>query len=158
MNGAERKTRRATATSDFLIVVVAVAVVVGAGFTINKASDIDRLGSGTVWRSFDDLWKRSSATVARAYRTTWSAVPAHWASLWKSSGTGDHMSYTVRRGDTLARIAETHGVALSALVSFNRIEDADKLEVSQMLLIPPPEVSAGNAMGGRGSTRSHPRR
>ena len=137
MSGAERERARGKATSDFLFVVVA-AVVVGLGLTISGGSHVTRLASGSGWRPFEDLWKRSSAAVTRISRTTTLSVPTSWASPWGWSKTKERNSYSVRPSDTLARIAEAHGVALSALVSINRIEDVDKLEVSQTLLIPEP--------------------
>ena len=134
MNRAERQRRRAAGTSDLLIVVV----VGGLGLAISMGSDLARLGSGTEWQSFRDFWERSSATAIRISRATWSSVPKPETRPSRSPETEDHASYSVRPGDTLSRIAETHSVALSALVSINRIEDVDKLEVSQTLLIPEP--------------------
>lgn len=46
--------------------------------------------------------------------------------------------YTVKLGDTLASIAEAHGVTLAALISANGITDPDTLWVGQKLLIPGP--------------------
>jgi murein DD-endopeptidase MepM/ murein hydrolase activator NlpD len=45
-------------------------------------------------------------------------------------------SYTVRRGDTLHRIAQRYGVSVSSLMSANRIEDPRDLQVGQVLVIP----------------------
>ena len=53
--------------------------------------------------------------------------------------------YTVRRGDTLGRIAKNYGVPVSTVMRMNNISDARKLRVGQKLLIP---VRA-DALGGR---------
>ena len=47
----------------------------------------------------------------------------------KSSGG----NYTVKRGDTLSRIAKTHGTSVSALVSANGIANPNALSVGQRL-------------------------
>ncbi len=46
--------------------------------------------------------------------------------------------YTVRRGDTLVRIANRFDIDLNALVEENGIADPTKIYVGQQLLIPPP--------------------
>lgn len=45
-------------------------------------------------------------------------------------------SYTVRRGDTLHRIAQRYGVSVSSLMSANSISDPRDLRVGQVLVIP----------------------
>ncbi len=44
--------------------------------------------------------------------------------------------YRVRRGDTLSRIAGSHGVGVSALQSANGIRNANRLSIGQELVIP----------------------
>lgn len=46
--------------------------------------------------------------------------------------------YTVRRGDTLVRIATRFNIDLNALVRENGIADPTRIYVGQQLLIPPP--------------------
>ncbi|WP_146070822.1 LysM peptidoglycan-binding domain-containing protein [Arthrobacter sp. B1805] len=45
-------------------------------------------------------------------------------------------SYTVQAGDMLSLIAERFGVSLEALVQANRIANADRIDVGQILVIP----------------------
>lgn len=63
-------------------------------------------------------------------------------------------TYRVVAGDVLSRIARRHGVSLEALVERNRLEDPDRLEVGQTLVIPTrgdeplaPDVAAAPAPG-----------
>ncbi len=51
--------------------------------------------------------------------------------------------YTVRRGDTLLRIAFDHGQNYRDLVSWNKLADPDDIKVDQVLRIAPPEQVAG---------------
>jgi LysM repeat protein len=137
MSSAERQKRRGTAPSDVLLFVA----IAGLGFTLTMGSDLTGLGRGTEWRSFQELWERGSSIASRVPQTAWSYVPKLWARPSGPTGTAparvEHStSYAVRPGDTLSRIAETHGVALGALASINRITDPDMLEVGQTLRIP----------------------
>lgn len=50
--------------------------------------------------------------------------------------------YTVRRGDTLVRIANQFDIDLNALVRENGIADPTRIFVGQQLLIPPPPDEA----------------
>jgi len=45
--------------------------------------------------------------------------------------------YTVQSGDTLGRIAARHGVPVATLTRANRLPDPDRLEVGEVLTIPP---------------------
>jgi LysM repeat protein len=47
-------------------------------------------------------------------------------------------TYVVQRGDTLAEIAQRFGVSLTDLVRLNDIQDIDRIEVGQVLVIPTP--------------------
>ncbi|WP_296945168.1 peptidoglycan DD-metalloendopeptidase family protein [uncultured Massilia sp.] len=48
-------------------------------------------------------------------------------------------SYTVRRGDTLLRIALDHGQNYRDLVAWNNLADPDDIKVGQVLKVAPPE-------------------
>jgi lipoprotein NlpD len=66
-------------------------------------------------------------------------------------------SYTVRRGDTLLRIAFDHGQNYRDLVTWNNLRDPDDIKVGQVLRVVPPNGSgsangSGNANGNAGST------
>lgn len=45
-------------------------------------------------------------------------------------------TYTVRQGDTLARIARAYGVSWTVLAEVNRISDPNRIYAGQVLLIP----------------------
>ena len=45
-------------------------------------------------------------------------------------------SYTVQRGDTLSKIARSYGVTVNALVEANKIQNANRIYVGQVLCIP----------------------
>jgi lipoprotein NlpD len=52
-------------------------------------------------------------------------------------------TYTVRRGDTLLRIALDHGQNYRDLVAWNNLADPDDIKVGQVLKVAQPERSAG---------------
>lgn len=52
--------------------------------------------------------------------------------------TAERRSYTVQPGDSLAAIAEQHGVPLADLIAANRIADPNQITVGQELIIPAP--------------------
>jgi len=58
-------------------------------------------------------------------------------------------SYTVRRGDTLLRIALDHGQSYRDLVAWNNLADPDDIKVGQVLRVSPSvsERSASNSNG-----------
>ena len=45
-------------------------------------------------------------------------------------------SYTVQRGDTLSKIARSYGMTVDALVKANKIQNANRIYVGQVLCIP----------------------
>lgn len=51
-------------------------------------------------------------------------------------------SYTVRKGDTLLRIALDHGQSYRDIVSWNNLADPDDIKVGQVLRVAPPEKVA----------------
>jgi lipoprotein NlpD len=56
-------------------------------------------------------------------------------------------TYTVRRGDTLLRIALDHGQSYRDLVTWNNLADPDDIKVGQVLRVNPAERIAGNGTG-----------
>ena len=46
--------------------------------------------------------------------------------------------YVVQSGDTLWQIAQDHGVSVDDIVTANKLEDRNFIEVGQELIIPPP--------------------
>jgi lipoprotein NlpD len=55
-------------------------------------------------------------------------------------------SYTVRRGDTLLRIALDHGQSYRDLVTWNNLADPDDIKVGQVLRVAPNERQASTAV------------
>lgn len=55
----------------------------------------------------------------------------------------DPRMYTVRKGDTLLRIALDHGQNYRDLVSWNNLSNADDIKAGQVLRVVPPEQVAG---------------
>jgi LysM repeat protein len=56
------------------------------------------------------------------------------ASTAETTAAGE--TYTVRPGDTLTTIAGRYGVTVAAIIAANTLEDPDRLEVGQVLVIP----------------------
>lgn len=91
----------------------------------------------------------ASASNYRPYRPA--QVPAPVAA------SDDHVdakgTYTVRRGDTLLRIAFDHGQNYRDLVTWNNLRDPDDIKVGQVLRVAPLE-RGGNGNGSAGSAGS----
>jgi len=87
-------------------------------------------------RSFNNL-KSDVIRVGQVLR-----IPATAA-----AGSADETTYTVKRGDTLSRIASAHGISVAALRQRNALR-SDVIRVGQELVVPgvatgPPAVLAG---------------
>jgi lipoprotein NlpD len=59
----------------------------------------------------------------------------------------NHAAATVRRGDTLQRIASEHGQSLRDLVSWNNLNDANDIKVGQVLRLTPPATVVERSPG-----------
>lgn len=57
--------------------------------------------------------------------------------------TDDARLYTVKRGDTLLRLALDHGLNYRDIVSWNNLSNPDDIKVDQVLRLAPPERAAG---------------
>src|SRR5450830_1763307 len=55
----------------------------------------------------------------------------------------DERLYTVKKGDTLLRLALDHGLNYRDLVSWNNLSNPDDIKVDQVLRMAPPERAAG---------------
>ena len=55
-----------------------------------------------------------------------------------TSTTAAPVTYAVKSGDTLSRIAAQVGVSVSALASSNKISNPNAISVGEVLVIPPP--------------------
>jgi lipoprotein NlpD len=60
-------------------------------------------------------------------------------------------SYTVRKGDTLLRIALDNGQNYRDLVAWNNLADPDDIKVGQVLRVSPPDRANGNGSGLAGT-------
>jgi LysM repeat protein len=61
--------------------------------------------------------------------------------------------YTVKSGDTLSKVAQTHGISISALRTLNGLS-SDQLLVGKTLKLPAPTASVENSSGRAVSTTS----
>lgn len=79
------------------------------------------------------------APTASSFRPRPQPAPTPAADEAKPDARG---TYTVRRGDTLLRIALDHGQNYRDLVAWNNLADPDDIKVGQLLKVAPPEKGA----------------
>jgi LysM repeat protein len=107
--------------------------------TAKRSSDAGR--THTV-RSGNTLWE-----IARMYGTTTAELrrlnnmkptsriyPGQVLKV-SGSGSGGFVLHTVKRGESLARIARQYGTSIARILSVNDLDDPDNLQVGQMLKI-----------------------
>ena len=58
--------------------------------------------------------------------------------------TGDYQYYAIKSGDTLTRIAKTHGVTVSDIMTANNLSDADRIISGKVIKIPLTEESSAS--------------
>ena len=58
--------------------------------------------------------------------------------------TGDYQYYVIKSGDTLTRIAKTHGVTVSDIMTANNLSDADRIISGKVIKIPLTEESSAS--------------
>ncbi|BCX46326.1 peptidoglycan-binding protein lysM [Haloferula helveola] len=58
-----------------------------------------------------------------------------------AKGGSEGRAHVVREGDTLSKIASTHGVELDAVLEANRIPDPSRIAVGQRIVMPGPDAS-----------------
>ncbi|MEW5796393.1 MAG: LysM peptidoglycan-binding domain-containing protein [Candidatus Zixiibacteriota bacterium] len=91
----------------------------------------------------DTLWE-----IARLYGTTTTNLrklnnlsrtgriyPGQILQVGGASAGTDFVTYTVQRGDSLARIARQFGTSISRILALNELDDPDNLQVGQVLKI-----------------------
>jgi lipoprotein NlpD len=83
------------------------------------------------------------APTASSFRPRPQPAPAPVADDNKPDARG---TYTVRRGDTLLRIALDHGQNYRDLVTWNNLSDPDDIKVGQILKVVAPEKSANGVV------------
>lgn len=64
------------------------------------------------------------------------------------AATEDRSFYTVKKGDTLYRIALDFGQSYSELVTWNKLANPNDIKVDQVLRVAPPESSSSRASSG----------
>ena len=64
---------------------------------------------------------------------------------------GDYQYYVVKSGDTLTRIAKTHGVTVSDIMTANNLSDADRIISGKVIKIPLTEESSASTWSDRKS-------
>ncbi len=65
------------------------------------------------------------------------------------AGADDRSFYTVKKGDTLYRIALDSGQSYSELVTWNKLANPNDIKVDQVLRVAPPESSSRSASGAQ---------
>jgi LysM repeat protein len=131
MSGSERELEQRNTTPN----VLAFLGVFALTFIVATWSGIAKEFPRVEWRSFQRLW--TTYPESWLSRATWWPFLQSWTTTARPPEiTNGEKTYTARWGDTLSRIAERHGIALSELVSLNDIEDPNRLHVGQILLIP----------------------
>jgi LysM repeat protein len=83
-----------------------------------------------------DEWNALRALLGDPERT--GAIPRRPASAAPTTTTAPRATYLVQRGDTLTEIAKRFHTSIGAIISTNRLADADDLVEGQELTLPPP--------------------
>jgi lipoprotein NlpD len=86
---------------------------------------------------------RQAPIVERPATASTRVRPAPPVSVQEDPKQDTRGNYTVRRGDTLLRIALEHGQNYHDLVVWNSLADPDDIKVGQVLRVVPPERVAG---------------
>ncbi len=68
-------------------------------------------------------------------------------SVETAKATKKTISHTIRKGDTLASIAEQYHVDVETLKSFNRIKKANRLQIGQIIKVPAKSTKVASAKG-----------
>ena len=84
---------------------------------------------------------RQAPVVERPVASTTHARPAPAREEPRQDARG---TYTVRKGDTLLRIAFDHGQSYRDLVAWNNLADPDDIKVGQVLRVDPPGEKVAN--------------
>lgn len=71
-----------------------------------------------------------------------------------SSSSSSGSTYTVKKGDTLSKIAKAEGVSVANLQSWNNIKDPNKIKVGQKLKLKESDSSSSTKTSGK--KRSYP--
>lgn len=101
------------------------------------AGQLEKLGNQTN-AALESISRGSSARVATPAATpvnTPSATPSA-PSAFSDNYPKEGISYTVVRGDTLAKIAQKTGARSADIINANKISDPSKIQAGQVLFIP----------------------
>ena len=91
------------------------------------------------WRSAP-----GAAGAGSSSKTTTTPLPTLPEGATEDSGTTTTMPpvYIVKAGDSLSTIAKMFGLTVDELVAVNELDDPNKIEEGQRLMIPPPTTAA----------------
>ncbi len=73
-------------------------------------------------------------------------IPTNGKNLEMASATKT-ISHKIRKGDTLASIAQQYHVSVETLKSYNRIKKANRLQVGQIIKVPAKSIKVASATG-----------
>ena len=93
-------------------------------------------------------------TTTRATATRATATPATTAPLSAGPAGEAHITYTVRKGDTLKRIAALSGRSQQAIVELNDLRPGQEVKPGQVLVLPPPLTQGRAPATGSASRRT----
>jgi LysM repeat protein len=101
------------------------------------AGQIEKLGNQTN-AALESISRGSSARVASPAATSVStpAATPSTPSAFSDNYPKEGISYTVVRGDTLAKIAQKTGARSADIINANKISDPSKIQAGQVLFIP----------------------
>lgn len=57
------------------------------------------------------------------------------------------MTYTVKKGDSLSKIAKAHGTTVNAIAKLNGITNVNRINVGQVLTLPGKPANSDAAIG-----------
>jgi membrane-bound lytic murein transglycosylase D len=116
-----------------------------AGIELDHLRELNPALSKAVWDNRLRLPKGYALKVPTgkkaALETAYAALPAE--AKWDGQGGGRH---TVRKGDTLGRIAGIYGTTVGDLQSANRLASAHSLRIGQVLIVPGREETKRAAL------------
>ncbi|MBV9121503.1 MAG: LysM peptidoglycan-binding domain-containing protein [Chloroflexi bacterium] len=92
----------------------------------------------------------TTVVTAAAAPTVAQPTPVQAAPTATASGN----SYTVKSGDTLSGIAGANNTTVDAIVKANNMDDPNKLQVGQKLIIPAGSAPAGTSSGAASASSS----
>jgi len=113
-------------------------------------------GTPTNLNAYDYGYNQSPATTSGATSSLppLTASPAYPPAVTTApAASGESREYTIVRGDTLSKIASTHGVTLSAIMKANPGLDSRRLKIGKKIQIPVGSSASSSSPMSTGSTQ-----